>query len=96
LVKVILENSLLTDAEKITACNLCQQAGAHFVKTSTGFSTSGATIADVALMRKTVGDSMGVKAAGGIRDYDTAKAMITAGATRIGASAGVKMIQRPL
>lgn len=90
--KVILENALLTDAEKVQACQLAKNAGADYVKTSTGFSKSGATPEDVALMRRTVGPAMGVKAAGGIRSYDTAKAMIEAGATRIGASASVAMV----
>jgi deoxyribose-phosphate aldolase len=94
LVKVIIETCLLTDEEKVTACKLAQKAGADFVKTSTGFSTGGATVADIALMRKTVGDSMGVKASGGIRDYDTAIAMIKAGATRIGASASVAIVNK--
>jgi len=93
IVKVIIEASLLTDEEKITACTLSKKAGAHFVKTSTGFSTGGATIQDVALMRKTVGDKMGVKASGGIRDIKTALAMIEAGATRIGASASVEIVK---
>lgn len=92
IVKVIIESCLLTDQEKATVCTLAQQAGADFVKTSTGFSTGGATVADVALMRNTVGPDMGVKAAGGIRDYDTAMAMIQAGATRIGASAGIAIV----
>lgn len=91
LVKVIIETCLLTDEEKVTACRLAKEAGADYVKTSTGFSTAGATAQDVALMRKTVGPEMGVKAAGGIRDYDTAVAMIEAGATRIGASSGKKI-----
>jgi len=91
-VKVIIETCLLTDEEKVTACKLARKAGADFVKTSTGFSTGGATAADVALMRKTVGDAMGVKASGGIRDYETASAMIKAGASRLGTSATVKII----
>ncbi len=86
LVKVIIEACLLTDEEKVQACLAAREAGADFVKTSTGFSTGGATIEDVRLMRQTVGPEMGVKAAGGIRDYATAKAMIEAGATRIGTS----------
>ena len=86
LVKVIIEACLLNNDEKIKACELSQQAGAHFVKTSTGFSTGGATVEDVALMREVVGSSMGVKAAGGIRDYDTALRMIEAGANRLGTS----------
>jgi len=93
LVKVIIEAVLLTDEEKVKACTLAKAAQADFVKTSTGFSTGGATLHDVELMRKTVGPDMGVKAAGGIRDYDTMKRMISAGATRIGASAGVKILQ---
>ena len=91
-VKVILETCLLTDAEKEQVCHLAKRAGADFVKTSTGFSTGGATEADVTLMRRTVGPEMGVKASGGIRDYAAAKAMLDAGATRIGASAGVKIV----
>ncbi len=93
LVKVIIECCLLTDEEKATACLLAKEAGADFVKTSTGFSTGGATAADVALMRKTVGPDMGVKAAGGVRDYDSAMAMLEAGATRIGASSGKKIVE---
>jgi len=85
-VKVILETSLLTDEEKETGARLAKKAGAHFVKTSTGFGPHGATVEDVALLRRVVGDEMGVKAAGGIRDAETALAMIDAGATRIGAS----------
>jgi deoxyribose-phosphate aldolase len=92
IVKVIIETCLLTDEEKVTACKLAQKAGAHFVKTSTGFSTGGATAADVKLMRTTVGDSMGVKASGGIRDYITAAEMIKAGANRLGTSATVKIL----
>ncbi len=90
--KVILENALLTDGEKVLACQIAKKAGAQFVKTSTGFAKSGATVADVALMRRTVGPDMGVKAAGGIRDFETAKAMIEAGATRIGASSSVAIV----
>lgn len=93
LVKVIIETALLTREEKITACQLAKKAGADFVKTSTGFSTGGATVEDIKLMRETVGPDMGVKASGGIRDYETAMAMIAAGATRIGASASVAIIQ---
>jgi deoxyribose-phosphate aldolase len=96
LCKVIIEACLLTDAEKVNACRLAQAAGADFVKTSTGFSTSGATVADVQLMRQTVGPSMGVKAAGGIRTLSTAEAMIAAGATRLGTSAGAKIIRELL
>lgn len=92
IVKVIIETCLLTDEEKVTVCKLAQKAGADFVKTSTGFSTGGATQADVSLMRRTVGDSMGVKASGGIRDYETAVAMIEAGASRLGTSATVKIV----
>ena len=91
-VKVIIETCLLTDEEKVKACEAAKAAGAHFVKTSTGFSTGGATAHDIALMRKTVGPEMGVKASGGIRDYETAMAMIEAGANRIGASAGIAIV----
>jgi len=91
--KVIIEAALLTDEEKITACSLSKAAGADFVKTSTGFAAGGATAADVALMRRVVGAEMGVKAAGGVRDLDGLKAMVAAGATRVGASAGVKIVQ---
>lgn len=87
LLKVIIETCLLTDEEKIKACELAKEAGADYVKTSTGFSTAGAKAEDVALMRKTVGADMGVKASGGIRDKETAKAMIDAGASRLGTSA---------
>ena len=93
LVKVIIETCLLTDEEKVKACELSKRANADFVKTSTGFSTGGATVADIALMRKTVGADMGVKASGGIRDYAAAKAMIDAGASRIGASSGKKIVE---
>ncbi len=92
-VKVILETCLLTDEEKVKACLITKEAGAKFVKTSTGFSTGGATVSDIKLLRKTVGETMGVKASGGIRDYKTALAMIKAGANRIGTSAGVKIIE---
>ncbi len=92
-VKVILETCLLTDEEKIRACQIVVESGAHFVKTSTGFSTSGATVADVKLMRDTVGLKFGVKASGGIRDLATALAMIEAGATRLGTSAGVAIMK---
>jgi len=85
-VKVILETALLTDDEKVTAATLAKDTGADFVKTSTGFASGGATVEDVALLRKTVGPKMGVKASGGVRDYETAVAMIDAGADRIGAS----------
>ena len=91
-VKVIIETCLLTDEEKVKACEAAKAAGAHFVKTSTGFSTGGATTHNIALMRKTVGPEMGVKASGGIRDYETAMAMIEAGANRIGASAGIAIV----
>ena len=94
LVKVIIECCLLTEAEKIAACECILRAGADYVKTSTGFSTGGATFADVALLRKTVGDKAGVKASGGVRDYQTAKAMIEAGASRIGTSAGVEIVRQ--
>ena len=93
LVKVIIETCLLTDDEKVKACQIAQKAGADFVKTSTGFSTGGATVADVALMRKTVGPDMGVKASGGARSYEDALAFIKAGATRIGASSGVVIME---
>ncbi|HUR35113.1 MAG TPA: deoxyribose-phosphate aldolase [Vicinamibacterales bacterium] len=92
--KVIIEAALLTDEEKITACTLAKAAGADYVKTSTGFGPGGATAADVALMRRVVGAEMGVKAAGGVRDLDGLKAMVAAGATRVGASAGVKIVQQ--
>jgi deoxyribose-phosphate aldolase len=92
--KVIIEAALLTDDEKITACTLAKAAGADFVKTSTGFGPGGATVHDVALMRRVVGADMGVKAAGGVRDLDGVKAMIAAGATRVGASAGVRIVQQ--
>lgn len=92
LVKVIIETSLLTEDEKVTACQLSVQAGAHYVKTSTGFSTGGATVEDVALMRKTVGPNVGVKASGGVRTAEDAKAMIEAGASRIGASSGTAIV----
>ena len=92
--KVIIEAALLTDDEKITACTLAKAAAADYVKTSTGFGPGGATAADVALMRRVVGAEMGVKAAGGVRDLEGMKAMIAAGATRVGASAGVKIVQQ--
>jgi deoxyribose-phosphate aldolase len=95
IVKVIIEAVLLTDEEKTIACMLSKEAGADFVKTSTGFASGGATVHDVALMRKVVGPEMGVKAAGGVRTFEDAEAMVKAGATRIGASAGVKIIQGP-
>jgi deoxyribose-phosphate aldolase len=96
LVKVIIETSLLNDEEKVTACLLSKEAGADFVKTSTGFAGGGATVEDVALMRRVVGPEMGVKASGGVHDYMEAKDMVEAGATRIGASAGVKIVQGEL
>src|ERR671910_3451746 len=91
--KVIIETALLNDDEKVRACLAAKRAGADFVKTSTGFSKSGATVADIALMRRTVGQEMGVKAAGGVKGIDDARAMLAAGATRIGASVGVKIAQ---
>ena len=92
--KVILEAALLTDDEKVSACTLAKAACADYVKTSTGFGPGGATVADVALMRRAVGAGMGVKAAGGVRDLESVRAMIAAGATRVGASAGVKIVQQ--
>jgi deoxyribose-phosphate aldolase len=92
--KVIIEAALLTDDEKVTACTIAKAAGADYVKTSTGFGPGGATAADVALMRRVVGAEMGVKAAGGVRDLESVKAMIAAGASRVGASAGVKIVQQ--
>jgi deoxyribose-phosphate aldolase len=91
--KVIIEAALLTNGEKVRACRLVQAAGADVVKTSTGFGPGGATVEDVGLIRCTVGPEMGIKAAGGIRSYETALAMVEAGATRIGASAGVTIVQ---
>src|SRR4026208_339138 len=91
--KVILETALLTDEEKVRACVAAKKAGADFVKTSTGFSKGGATVADVALMRKTVGSGLGVKASGGVKGLEDARKMVEAGATRIGASVGVKIAQ---
>lgn len=93
LTKVIIETALLSDEEKINACKLAKEARADFVKTSTGFSSGGATEEDIKLMRHTVGETIGVKASGGIRDRETANKMIAAGATRIGASASVEIIQ---
>ena len=93
LVKVIIEAALLNDEEKVIACQLSKAAGAEFVKTSTGFGPGGATVADVALMRRVVGPAMGIKAAGGVSNYADAQAMIAAGATRIGASAGVRIVK---
>lgn len=91
--KIIIETCLLTDEEKIRACEIARHAGADFVKTSTGFSSGGATVEDVALMRRIVGNEMGVKASGGIKDWSAAVAMIKAGADRIGTSAGVAIIE---
>lgn len=93
ILKVIIETALLTDEEKIAACLLAQEAAADFVKTSTGFGPSGAKAEDVSLMRRAIGPKMGIKAAGGIHSYQDAMTMIRAGATRIGASAGVKIVQ---
>lgn len=90
--KVILETCLLTDDEKVLACEISKKAGADFVKTSTGFSKEGATVQDIALMRRVIGPAMGIKAAGGVRTFDDAKLMIESGATRIGASASVKIV----
>ncbi len=93
IVKVIFENAYLTDDEKIRACRLSEAAGADFVKTSTGFAPSGATLDDLRLMRRTVSPGIGVKAAGGIRTLDDLRRMVEAGATRIGASASVKIVE---
>ncbi|MFK4893749.1 deoxyribose-phosphate aldolase [Lactococcus petauri] len=93
ILKVIIETSLLTDEEKVKACQAAQRAGADFVKTSTGFSTAGAKVEDVKLMRETVGPDMGVKASGGIRNLEDAKAMIAAGANRLGCSSGVAIME---
>ncbi|MBF4500166.1 deoxyribose-phosphate aldolase [Savagea sp. SN6] len=93
LVKVIIETCLLTDEEKVRACEIAKAAGADYVKTSTGFSTGGATKEDIALMRQTVGKEMGVKASGGVRSLEDVEKMIAAGATRIGASSGVAIVQ---
>ena len=93
MLKVILETCLLDNAEKIRACELACEAGLDFVKTSTGFSTGGATEADVALMRRTVGSSLGVKASGGIRTYEAALQMVRAGATRLGLSASLAVVR---
>jgi len=92
ILKVILETGFLTDDEKVIACQIAKNAGADFVKTSTGFGKGGATVHDIALMRRTVGEKMGVKASGGVRDFETAVAMIQAGATRIGASSSVAIV----
>ncbi|HYP25251.1 MAG TPA: deoxyribose-phosphate aldolase [Blastocatellia bacterium] len=91
--KVIIETALLSDEEKVKACLIAKEARADFVKTSTGFSKGGATVSDIALMRRTVGGEMGVKASGGVKDLKSAQEMIQAGATRIGASVGVKIVQ---
>ena len=92
LLKVIIETSLLSDEEKVKICEICKDINVGFVKTSTGFGTAGATVHDVSLMRKTVGESIGVKASGGIRDANAAKEMIAAGANRLGTSAGVAIV----
>lgn len=94
LVKVIIETCLLTDQEKVRACQAAEAAGAHFVKTSTGFSTGGASLEDVKLMRATVGDRLGVKASGGIRSPEFAQALLEAGATRLGAGDGMKLLAK--
>ena len=93
IVKVIIETSLLTDDEKVKVCELAMEAGADFVKTSTGFSTGGATVEDVKLMKSVVGQKLEVKASGGVRDLDTAKKMVEAGATRLGTSSGIKIVK---
>ncbi len=93
ILKVIIETCLLTDEEKVRVCLLSKEAGADFVKTSTGFSKWGAKVEDVALMRKTVGPEMGVKASGGVRNKDDAKAMVEAGATRLGTSHGIEVVK---
>jgi deoxyribose-phosphate aldolase len=93
ILKVIIEAAMLSDEEKVIACQLAKAAGADYVKTSTGFGPGGATVTDVALMRRAVGPEIGIKAAGGIRTYEDAQAMVAAGATRIGASAGVRILQ---
>jgi deoxyribose-phosphate aldolase len=92
LVKVIIETGYLTDEEKVTACQLARAAGADYVKTSTGFGPGGATVEDVALMRRTVGPTMGVKASGGVKTASEVRAVMAAGATRIGTSSGVKIV----
>lgn len=92
ILKVIIETALLTDEEKVAACEIAKEAGADFVKTSTGFSTAGATLADIRLMRQTVGPDMGVKASGGVRSYEDAQNFIEAGATRLGASSGKAIV----
>ncbi len=91
-VKVILETGLLNDEEKVKACLICKETGAHFVKTSTGFGPGGATVADIQLMRRIVGDDIGVKASGGVRDFEAARQLVAGGASRIGASAGLKIV----
>ena len=96
IVKVIIETALLNEEEKVTACLLSKEAGADFVKTSTGFSGGGATVEDINLMRRVVGPEMGVKASGGVRDFEDAQNLVKAGATRLGASAGVKIVQGAL
>ena len=93
-VKVIIESGLLTDSEKVLACRLAKEAGAGFVKTSTGFGPGGATVGDIRLMRETVGPDLGVKASGGVRTLETARLMIEAGATRIGTSSGITIVQQ--
>ncbi len=93
IVKVIIETCLLTEEEKEIACQLSMEAGADFVKTSTGFSTGGATVEDIKLMKRIVGDKLGIKASGGVRDLNAAKEMIDAGATRLGTSSGVKIAE---
>jgi deoxyribose-phosphate aldolase len=93
ILKVIIETSLLTDEQKVLACKAAVEAGADFVKTSTGFNGGGATVEDVALMRRTVGPDLGVKASGGVRSREDAQAMIDAGATRIGASSGIAIVK---
>lgn len=93
IVKVIIETALLTDEEKVKACEISMESGADFVKTSTGFSTAGATVEDVKLMKSVVGDKLEVKASGGVRDLDAANKMIKAGATRLGTSSGIKIVK---
>lgn len=93
LVKVIIETCLLTDEEKVKACELSMKAGADYVKTSTGFSTGGAIVEDIKIMKSVVGDKLGIKASGGVRDLESAKALVEAGATRLGASAGVQIAE---
>ena len=93
ILKVIIETCLLTDKEKVVACKIADSAGTDFVKTSTGFSSGGATVQDVRLMKQTVGDSMQVKASGGIKDWRTATDMLRVGATRIGTSSGVMILE---